>query len=373
MLKKFTVSDYRIFGEPITIDFSNVRDYKFNEECISNNLITKAILYGKNATGKTNLGYALLDIRSMVLANKTPMGDEAGYINAKTSEGVAQFTYYFLIEGKEIIYKYEKYSLTKIKYEELSIDGQMLYRYNFSDDNGDFSYLMDYEELKHLNFNEWDNETPVFRYIISNAKLKELLILKEMSSFVGGMAFLRPLEERAHYFGPKVADKGMINTIIQKDLIEDFTSYLNNAGINIKLKKDIRPDGETTLYFDFPKPIDFIKNMSSGTRALTSIYIIMKSLEKITFLFIDELDANLHFSLSESILESLKKNVKSQILITTHNTDLMSNKIMRPDCYLILTPNKIVSLTDATTRELREGHNLEKLYQSGEFDEMVSN
>ena len=42
---------------------------------------------------------------------------------------------------------------------------------------------------------------------------------------------------------------------------------------------------------------------------------------------------------------------------------------MRPDCYFILTENKITSLTNATDRELREGHNLEKLYKSGEFDE----
>ena len=41
---------------------------------------------------------------------------------------------------------------------------------------------------------------------------------------------------------------------------------------------------------------------------------------------------------------------------------------MRPDCYFILSDNKLTSFADATNRELREGHNLEKLYMSGEFD-----
>lgn len=41
---------------------------------------------------------------------------------------------------------------------------------------------------------------------------------------------------------------------------------------------------------------------------------------------------------------------------------------MRPDCYFILTKNKLTSFANATNRELREGHNLEKLYMSGEFN-----
>ena len=58
-----------------------------------------------------------------------------------------------------------------------------------------------------------------------------------------------------------------------------------------------------------------------------------------------------------------------QMLLTSHNTNLLSNKVMRPDCYFILTKNRITSFANATKRELREGHNLEKLFISGEFDE----
>ena len=41
---------------------------------------------------------------------------------------------------------------------------------------------------------------------------------------------------------------------------------------------------------------------------------------------------------------------------------------MRPDCFFILNNTRLISIVNSTDRELREGHNLEKLYRSGEFD-----
>lgn len=64
---------------------------------------------------------------------------------------------------------------------------------------------------------------------------------------------------------------------------------------------------------------------------------------------------------------------ETQVILTSHNTNLLSNRIMRPDCYFILTKDKLCSLANATERELREGHNLEKLYMSGEFKKTTMN
>ena len=55
--------------------------------------------------------------------------------------------------------------------------------------------------------------------------------------------------------------------------------------------------------------------------------------------------------------------------MTSHNTNLMTNRLMRPDCLFILSRSgSLTSLCNATPRELREGHNLEKMYISGEFE-----
>ena len=90
---------------------------------------------------------------------------------------------------------------------------------------------------------------------------------------------------------------------------------------------------------------------------------------KIKFVFIDEFDANYHFDLSANIIELLNSKKNLQTIITTHNTYLMSNRLTRPDCTFIITPEKITSLANATDKELREAHNIEKLYREGHFIE----
>ena len=89
--------------------------------------------------------------------------------------------------------------------------------------------------------------------------------------------------------------------------------------------------------------------------------------DKISFLFIDEFDAFLHFESAKLIVEELNKRKGFQSIVTTHNTYLMQNKLTRPDCCYLMTQNKIASLFNSTDKEIREAHNLEKMYVNGAF------
>ena len=62
MLKRFTLKNYKNFKDEITIDFENIAGYQFNTDCLSDGVIGKMLIYGRNATGKTNVGKALLNI-----------------------------------------------------------------------------------------------------------------------------------------------------------------------------------------------------------------------------------------------------------------------------------------------------------------------
>ena len=112
----------------LTLDFANVRDYAFNTECTKNGLVKDAIIYGRNASGKTNLGLAIFDI----IAHLTDMnsGEEfyTYYLKADSPDEMAAFSYEFLLgNGHCISYNYQKGSHHLLYGEELKIDGQNLF------------------------------------------------------------------------------------------------------------------------------------------------------------------------------------------------------------------------------------------------------
>ena len=57
-----------------------------------------------------------------------------------------------------------------------------------------------------------------------------------------------------------------------------------------------------------------------------------------------------------------------QCLLTTHNTDIMTNDLLRPDCYFVLENGVISSFASSTDKELRLAHNLQKMYKGGAFN-----
>ena len=360
MLKKFTVSNYRSFEKPIAIDFANVRDYDFNEDCIKNGLINKSVIYGENAVGKTNFGRAIMDVVTMVSIMPISFSENSGFQNAKVNKEVATFEYIFQINGYEIEYTYEKYSILKIRFESLKINQQLLYELNFDSQEGDFSTFSDYEELKFLNLGNWNPEISVLKYILSHTKLEKLMVLKKLQSFIDGMFNSWRYDELI---------ESDIERIIEENLIHDFENFLREASIDIRLKAVRGLDGKKELYIDYGNNnlLLFLEHASSGTLALVELYMLLNN-SSLTFAYIDEFDSHLHFAVSKLMLEKFKQKTQSQTVITTHNTDLMSNKYMRPDCYLVMTPDKITNLADTTARKLRMGHHLENLYQAGGFE-----
>ena len=47
----------------------------------------------------------------------------------------------------------------------------------------------------------------------------------------------------------------------------------------------------------------------------------------------------------------------------------MQNRLTRPDCCYIMTDKRIANLFDSTDKEIREAHNLEKMYINGAFND----
>lgn len=367
MLKKFTVRNYKGFKDEITIDFSKYKEYQFNKHVIQNNLLTKGVIYGKNGSGKTNFGLALFDITLHLVDKQQSLHEFTNYLNAGSVETHATFEYIFQFYDTTVIYKYYKLDAKHLLFEELLINQSKVYSYNYRTKLGDFEN-MDLVGANTLQTDNKDINISMLRYIKNNTIQTEKTILSQLFHFVEHMLWFRSLNEN-EYIGYKTGMDFLLNTITKNGLLNDYEHFLNEADINLKLttKKDVT--GVEIIYARFPdnKLVNFWEIASNGTKALTLYYYWSHKFSDISFLFIDEFDAFYHTELSEFILKKLSESKAVQAIVTTHNTALMTNNILRPDCYFILTKNKLTPLTDCTERELREGHNLEKMYRNGEF------
>ena len=366
MIKYFSVKNFKNFKDTVEIDFSDVRDYHFNECCVKDKLLHNAIIYGKNASGKTNLGYALFDITYHLVDKQKLNVLYKNYLNADSEQKYAEFLYVFVFGESEIQYKYRKDESGELILESLYLDGKMLFEYDFILHKGDFSGIKD-KVTDTLRF-DVDFDFSLLRYIVNNTVIKEDSPIKKMVKFVSNMLWFRSMVGKNLYLGYQIGEKTITEYIIKNGLLEDFEKFLGECGIDEKLVQKTDPSGEEVIYFQKKRLIPFVDAASSGTIALAIFYVWFHEAESISFLWIDEFDAFYHYELSEKIVQILEEKIQCHSVLTSHNTNLLSNKIMRPDCYFVLADGKLTPIMNATERELREGHNLEKLFKNGEFN-----
>ncbi len=375
MLRKFAVKNYKNFRDSLCVDFTNVHDYKYNEYCVKNNLISKMIIYGKNAEGKSNLGTALYDIVYDVNMSVNPLrnrNDQQLYKNADAKDSdFIEFFYSFQFDDDVLNYEYKKKDATSTVFEKLSLNDKVIFYYDIENGEYDFSNVeminateLNWKEFFETGINDNTEYTrpTALRYIVYNTVQKEGAIIYKLIQFIKGMVFTNSSSANIRWFYP-------LDEYFENDEeLEKFEKFLNDYGVKCKLVMLEQPDGKKELYFKHNKPLHFASNISSGTLALTRFYLKYLRRNKPTFIFMDEFDAFYHYELSEKIVELLEKEFDCQVVLTSHNTDLLSNSIMRPDCFMVLSNGKLTPICEATNRELRQGHNLEKLYKNGEFN-----
>lgn len=364
MLKLFEVSGFKNFKDKINLDFSDVRDYKFNSNCITKNLLGKIIIYGKNSIGKSNFGLAIFDIVSHLSGKNVTPGLYEYYLNANSLNDYAEFHYIFQFDKQKVDYIYRKDNKQTLTYERVSIEGKMLFEYDYKKSKGNTDGLKEIAPTLNWAFQDVDS---ILKYVLNNTILDDEHPLRRMMRYVSNMLWFRSLDEN-RYIGYKNKSNDYLDFIFEPKVLSEFESFLHKSGVHDDLivRKDI--DGQKRLYFKTDTPLPFFKVASSGTKALYSFFYWYKTCSDVSLMFIDEFDAYYHYELSETIVSILEKMKDTQVILTSHNTNLLTNRIMRPDCFYILTKDKLTSLANATNRELREGHNLEKLYMSGEFN-----
>ncbi len=369
MLTKFSVENFRNFKEKLSIDFKQEHDYKFNTECVNNKIISKIVVFGNNGEGKSNFGFAMFDIVRTItdLFVDTGAYDVKNFLNADSDLDYAEFNYEFKFGEDVIKYNYKKSNVTTLKSEELIINNELIYKFDFEKKDGEFNLSRIGAET--LNIDKENIKISILKFISNNTVQKEDSVISKLIEFVKHMIWFRSLGANA-FIGFETDVDELNEWIVKNNLTKDFEEFLRNmAKVNMNLTSAKIGNSEFLLDKHKKRAIIFNDIASSGTKSLQLFYYWSKRFEKASLVFIDEFDAFYHFELSENVIKLLLKYKNMQAILTSHNTNLADNKLMRPDCYYILKSGKIKSFVDSTQRELREGHNLSKMLKEGEFDE----
>ncbi len=370
MLTKFCVENFKGFQTKLTFDLGNPGNYEFNTEAIytEDNAISKAIIYGFNGCGKSTLGLAMFDLILHLTDKEKGLQSYEPYINLNSPyNNSVCFEYHFRFHDSSVIYSYKKAGLSLLLEETLEINGKKVIYYDFKSHKG----FVDLDGAQTLKISVGDNQISRVKYVSSNAilkKNKENDAFAAFIHFVENMLMFYCLDTRG-YRGFRTGIESISTAIINAGKIKDFEAFLRENNIDLNLVEG-EINGQQTILVKFKKTtVDFFKIASTGTYSLALFYFWYIMLEKASFVYMDEFDAFYHYELSESIVNLLKKLTKTQIIMTTHNTDLLSNDILRPDCYYWLDNGSINSLNQLTEKELRKAHNLQKMFKADAFHE----
>lgn len=364
MLVKFAVKNFRGFAERIEWNLSNPSNYSFSNYAIKNGIIKNGIIYGPNGSGKSNFGLAIFDIENHLSFKWKKQDYYTNFVYAGNPNTLVEFEYVFNFDDDKIEYKYSKNSMGFLVAETLLFNGKQVFDKNdtiFEIDDDLFKIDIAVKE----SFKQNVNSVSVINFLTVSYPLPQNHFITKLLSFVNGMLWFKCLDNR-EFIGLETANRDLEDFIIVNHLTDDFSDFLFK--VSEQQFKFVEPkENDKILFCEIHgNKMPFQLIASTGTKSLELLYVWIKKMKDASFVFIDEFDAFYHFKLSYEVCIQLF-NMDCQVFTSSHNTYLMTNDLLRPDCNFIIAENKIKPLNECTDKELRFGHNIEKLFRGNAF------
>ncbi len=382
-------------------------------ETVPNGLVVPTVvLYGANASGKSNLVDAIEAMRAMVLHSHT-RGEPSGGVprspfklDPASLRTRSHFEIDFLLDDVHHRYGFEASDET-FESEWLYAFPKSYRRTLFERQCGEYRfgrwlkgkndtiaaltrsnslYLSAAAQNRHEYLSmvyEYFRSIRVVRNIsvpgsMASAKLAEeepdpraIRFLKELNTGVVGYR----KNETAMSDMERKLDREITATI--RRFSEGDLAVEGNADKNVAIELAHRDRSGETVYFELDRE-------SAGTRRLLVLLAqAFRALDNGAPLFIDELDASLHAHACKSVLDlfgSPETNPNgAQVVATTHDTNLMNLPYLRRDQLWFVEKDSsgATRLYPLTDYRVRKGENIERWYLEGRYgatprDELVS-
>jgi len=419
MLLEFSVKNYKSIKDTATFSMlaSSKDKDKGNSFTIKKyELLKSAIIYGANASGKSNLLKAMAFMGKIVL-NKNKV--------IQSTDTLEHFPFKLSLETKnssstfEIVIFIENNNKIDIKYRYgFELDNTTIYaEWLYADENGKESKLFyrDIEENDYVNpifkegyiffdkdnshINISRNQLFIWRCDQNDGDIsKGILHWFNKFNLIDGMDNDSYIEHTMEQMKNKDFKNAIVNLVKTADIgIENIT--LEEEKLSLKVIEDmnlppelktifLRDTGVTkislnTYHKQYDKNnneinqvvFDLNKEESKGTRKFFKISAaILNTLRDGKILIIDELDASLHPMLTRHLIKLFhndKVNTKNaQLIFATHDTNLLTPTLFRRDQVWLTEKNKI-GATDiyslAQIKNVRSDEDFKKNYIQGKY------
>lgn len=407
MLIEFSIANFRSFRERQTLSMvaaprMHKRENVFKpviEEKNFPDLLKAAVIYGPNASGKSNLLKALEVLETMALRtpNHTkPLPVSPFRFDPDLVNKPSMFEVHFIHQATryrfdlamtadrihhERLCMYPKGKETLL-YDRVFVDGQEVYDFGLTMEGG--------EALIKI----WKNLTPpavLFLVQAVNNSSEELKQLRQPYEwFLNGLrSYLDGMNEMSKYVKDKV-------TINFPESTQDISSLLRDIDVPVtQLKVEETPNHQavvddsqavdaknknlkalTKATFTYRTALgeaDFsYDEQSEGTKNLIGFWLpwYLKINNAIDVLIVDELDTSLHPLIVQALVKKhIQEKNPSQLIFTTHDTHLMDAKVLRRDQFWITERdmNGATRLRCVHEFEGRDNEDLEKRYYEGRY------
>jgi uncharacterized protein len=357
MLIEFSVGNYRSFKEKVTfsmvaanlvsqdkaLDINNV--FAVDKEL---SLVKTAAIYGANASGKSNLAKALEFMKwFMVNSSKETQSTEAIRVerfslSTETDNQPSFFEIVFLLDGQQHRYGFTA-TREKVVSEWLYYVPKTRETKLFERQDNDFEIAKVYKAdgiasktrsnalflSVSAQFNVEKSET-ILNWFAS--KFNITFNLNDMSLIVNTMNSMLRKENNQEIVDLMVRLDLGITDIQVRELMEEERfnlSNINSTRISVMHKKF----DDTRMPLSLEE-FELHTQESAGTQKIFALAsLLIDTLKNGKVLIIDEFDARLHPLMSQAILKLFNSNDtnpnNAQLIIMTHDTNLLSNKIFR--------------------------------------------
>ncbi|MCH7402881.1 ATP/GTP-binding protein [Belliella kenyensis] len=400
MVLEIRLSNFFSIKDEVCLDFRAANIKSANARALVDNVFRQdktdvlktMVLYGANASGKSNVIKAIRFCNTLVFRSHTHNENTIFNFKPFKFDGYANkpSKYFIRFLSKGIEYEYA-FSLTNTQIIEESLHfypkGRIKEVFTRDERRGkEKSDIYTFGDVIKRPMDVAENTSNKTLYI-SRASQMDREIPKEIFNYFHntfilqylgfGMSAIERLSKENKELlidALKIADSDIVDVKIRslKQPGKNFNANLDTLTVTVEEVVQERLQITTFHKRDPHKGFDFLTEESQGTIKLFFIMLtIMDIVKNNKILLIDEIEESLHPKIIEYIFNFFRASKSAQLLCTTHNTKFLDLKKMRKDQIYFVNKKEdasteVYSLYDYS--DFRDTMDLEKAYLQGRFD-----